>query len=358
MMKNLLLLFTFLISVHAVSQSYTNAESVEWDEANNRWLVANGSNIIIDDGNGDLSFFGNASASHGMEVVGDILFAIDSNVIKGYMLDDASEVMSLTIPGVGFLNGMGSDTANEMLYISDFGNNKIFSVDVSDVNNPSFVEIVSNTGGTPNGVLYDGVTNNRLLFVTWGSNAKIKQVDLTDFSVSDVVSDTGVGNIDGIVYGSPEDGYFISSWSPGFITQYNNDFTDSSFLGSSIPTPADLGIDTVGKIIGIPIGNNVLFQSYEPLVGFIEFDLNEIGFKVSENPIKENSYLEFKLIDAAKMSIELFNIEGKKMATIFNSAQVIGFNKIALPSANFSSGTYFLHVTKNGKKQIMKLLVK
>ena len=162
-MKKFLLLFTVFFAAGTMAQSYTNAESVEWDSANTRWLVANGSNIIIDDGNGDLSFFGSASASHGMEIVGDKLFAIDNNVVKGYMLDDASEVMSLSIPGVGFLNGMGSDTANGILYISDFGNNKIFSVDVSDVNNPTFVEIVSDTGDTPNGVLYEENNGNERL---------------------------------------------------------------------------------------------------------------------------------------------------------------------------------------------------
>jgi len=358
-MKNLVFIFITLLSFNAISQSYTNAESVERDAANNRWLVANGSNIIIDDGNGNLSFFGNASASHGMEIVGDILFAIDSNVVKGYMLDDASEVMSLTIPGVGFLNGMGSDAANQILYISDFGNNKIFSVDVSDVNNPTFEEIVSNTGGTPNGVLYDGATNNRLLFVTWGANAKIRQVDLTDFSVSDVVSNTGVGNIDGIVYDDVEDAYLISSWSPARIIKYTDDFSTSFvIISSGISAPADLGIDTGNQIIGIPIGNDVVFTFTVPTTGVNEFDLSTIGFKLSKNPIQDNSYVEFTLDSSAQMAIELFNIEGKKVASILESTSVIGYNRIAIPYSGLSSGTYFLHVTMDGRKQIMKLLAK
>lgn len=358
-MKNILLIFIALFSANVISQSYNNAESVEWDDANDRWLVANGSNIIIDDGNGNLSFFGNASASHGMEIVGDILFAIDSNVVKGYMLDDASEVMSLTIPGVGFLNGMGSDSDNQMLYISDFSNNKIFSVDISDTDNPAFEEIVSNTGGTPNGVLYDGATNNRLLFVTWGNNAKIRQVDLSDFSVSDVVSNTGVGNIDGVVYDNVEDAYFISSWSPARITRYAGDFSSSATVTTpSISAPADIGIDIDNKIIGIPVGNNVVFSSYNQIAGVNEFDLSSINFKLSENPVKANTYIEFDLIEAAQMHIDLFNIEGKKVASVLANTQVTGYNRVTLPASNIASGTYFLHVTMNNKKQILKLLIK
>ncbi len=358
-MKKLLLLFTVFFAASTMAQSYTSAESVEWDSANNRWLVANGSNIIIDDGNGNLSFFGTASASHGMEVVGDILFAIDSNVIKGYLLSDASEVMSLSIPGVGFLNGMGSDSANGILYISDFGNNKIFSVDVSDVNNPSYEEIVSNTGETPNGVLFDEGADNRLLFVTWGNNAKIKAVDLTDFSVSDVVSNTGVANIDGIVRQTSFGDYYISSWSPARIVRYDTEFNFiENFITSGISAPADLGINNDSFQIAIPVGNNVIFELVPWEVGVQEFDFNEIGFKVSENPIQVNSYIEFTLEDTAKMSIDLFNIEGKKVSSFLKTSNLTGFNKIGLPSENLSSGTYFLHVTMNNKKQIMKLLVK
>ena len=358
-MKNILLLFAVIFGTTAIAQSYTNAESVEWDSANNRWLVANGSNIIIDDGNGGLGFFGNASASHGMEVLGGVLFAIDSNVIKGYFLDDATEVMSLSIPGVAFLNGMGSDKANEILYVSDFGDDKIFSVDVSDLNNPTFIEIVSNTGGTPNGVLYDESNDDRLLFVTWGNNAKIKAVDLTDFSVSDVVSDTGVGNIDGIVRQSSFGDYYISSWSPARIVRYDSEFNFiENIVTSGISAPADIGMNNDFFQLAIPVGNDVVFTDVPWEVGVEEFNLTEIDFKLSENPIQQNSYIEFNIEDTAQMDITLFNIEGKKVASVLNVGQVSGFNKVALPYANLSSGTYFLHVTMNNKKQILKLLVK
>ncbi|MFT6049509.1 MAG: hypothetical protein ACI9KI_001245 [Patiriisocius sp.] len=358
-MKNILLLFAVVFGATAIAQSYTDAESVEWDVANNRWLVANGSNIIIDDGNGGLSFFGNASASHGMEVIGDVLFVLDSNVIKGYLLEDATEVMSLSIPGVAFLNGMGSDKANEILYISDFGDDKVFSVDVSDLNNPTFIEIVSNTGGTPNGVLYDEGSEDRLLFVTWGNNAKIKAIDLTDFSVSDVVSDTGVGNIDGIVRQSSFGDYYISSWSPARIVRYDSEFNFiENLITSGISAPADIGMNNDFFQIAIPVGNDVVFADVPWEVGVEEFNLTEIGFKLSGNPIQQNSYIEFNIENTAQMSIALFNVEGKKVASILGSGQVSGFNKVALPYADFSSGTYFLHVTMNNKKQIIKLLVK
>ena len=204
-MKTILFGLILFISITTFAQNYQSAESVQYDIANDRWLVANGSNIIIDNGAGDLSLFGSGSASHGMEIMGTTLFAIASGTIKGYDLTSENEVMSFSIPGTSFLNGMTSD-GNTMLWVTDFGASKIYAIDVSDLNNPVATEIVANTGGTPNGILYDNA--DRLLFVTWGSNAKIKAVSLITNVVSDIV-DTGLGNIVGIQKSEGE--YFISS---------------------------------------------------------------------------------------------------------------------------------------------------
>jgi len=357
-MKNILFICFTVLSTALIAQSYQNAESVEWDEANNRWLVANGSNIIIDDGLGNLDFFGTASASHGMEIVGDILFAIDSNVIKGYVLEDTTEVMSLTIPGVGFLNGMGSDKVNEILYISDFADNKIFSVDVSDVNNPVFEEIVSDTGDTPNGVLYDVAENNRLLFVTWGNNAKIKQVDLADFSVSDVVSNTEVGNIDGIVYDPFGFGYFISSWSPARISSYTNDFSSSDELMTSpINNPADLGIRPGAEIIGIPIGDDVVFEYYGFMTGVNEYSLNTLQFSLSENPVKNNAAVQFTLEETSKVDVSLVTIQGKLIKNLYASGNAVGQVNIDVDVTGVSSGIYLIQLTINNQILTKKILV-
>ena len=95
------------------AQTPTSIEAVEYDPAGQRWFVSNGSSLLVTDNQGaDWSFFGEAQATHGMEVMGNHLFAIGDNVIRAYDLGDASEVGSLSIPGVGFLNGMGNDGAS------------------------------------------------------------------------------------------------------------------------------------------------------------------------------------------------------------------------------------------------------
>jgi len=88
-MKKILLLQLFIFnSLLLFSQTYNNIEAVEYDASQNRFFVSNGNSIIARASNGDLSFFAAGSgATHGMEVLGNHLFAIDGSTIRGFELD-------------------------------------------------------------------------------------------------------------------------------------------------------------------------------------------------------------------------------------------------------------------------------
>ena len=290
-----------------------------------------------------------------MEVLGNTLFAVASNNIKGYDLTSEGEVMNLSIPGVNFLNGLTNDGANT-LYVTDFSAGKIYSIDVTDLSNPSYTEIVSSTGGTPNGVLYDG-DNNRLIFVEWGSNAKIKAVDLDTNVVSTIVT-TNLSNIDGIdddSYGN----YYISSWSPARITKYNSDFTVSEIVATpSLNAPADIGYHKNSDIMGIPMGSSLLFVDLSILSINDQF-ANTYEYVVSPNPINENSYLEFTLLDSQTIDIKIYDLSGKLVITLINEEKQANFYQISLAGLQLSSGVYFSKLTTNkGFSLVKKLVVK
>jgi DNA-binding beta-propeller fold protein YncE len=181
-MKNNLFFFTLLLPFVGISQSLQNIESVEYDHENSRFLVSNSSSIIaIDSETQELSFFGDGEAGYGVEVMNSTLFVIGDG-IKCYDLTTEEEVMSLNISGSGFLNGMASDGVSR-LWVTDFSNNRIYEIDVTDLDNPTSEMVVANTGSTPNGIVYDE-TNDRLIFVNWGGSADIKTVDLDTYEVS------------------------------------------------------------------------------------------------------------------------------------------------------------------------------
>ena len=355
-MKKIFTLTALFLSALGFAQNYNGAESVDWDPVNSQWLISNGGEILTDDGNGNLGFFGNAQGSLGLEIMDNAVFAIQGATVRGYDLNTTAEVMSITIAGAGFLNGMASDSANKIIYVTDFSNNKIHAIDVTDLGNPIATEIVGNTGQTPNGVLYDE-DNNRLLFVTWGNNARIKQVDLTDNSVSDVVSNTGVGNIDGIVYSESLDEYIISSWSPSRLTRYSSDFSTSSVVNSpAIPSPADIGIRQETNTIAVPIGNNVVFVELEVL-NVQESLFKKINFSISENPVQATSIITLNLQNnISNVSMELYSVLGEKVKTIYHEDQVSGIVEAVLVNNNIASGLYLLKVSVNDQVSVQKVI--
>ena len=89
-MKPFFFLACMAFSLLAQGQTLNGIEAVEYDPQNNRWFVSNGSSLLVTSDQGDSwDFFGEAQASHGMEVMGDVLYAVGFNVIRAYNLNNA-----------------------------------------------------------------------------------------------------------------------------------------------------------------------------------------------------------------------------------------------------------------------------
>lgn len=345
MNKLLLLLVLFQISSTLSAQSLSGVESVEYDPINNRYLASSdGTSIVSIAPNGGLGHFGSGTAAdYGMEVMNGTLFTIAGTSIKGYDLNSETEVMSMTISGAQFLNGMGSNGVDK-LWVSDFNGYDIYEVDVSNLNSPTYNMVADQTDiGTtnkPNGIVFDG-DNNRILFVGWGSNAPIKAMDLTSYTVSDVISNTGVGNIDGI--DNDGDGnWYISSWSPARITKYNNDFSSSEVITvPGISSPADICYAPETDTLAIPGGNQVLFVGFETSTVGIEeetFDAYTIHYNAGY-PV-----IQFDLLNTQEVTMEIIDMSGRVVFTVLEGMQPKGAQTVVLSSVGLYSGSYICRV--------------
>jgi hypothetical protein len=250
-MRFVFVFLSLFVGILVQAQTPSSIEAVEYDPDGNRWFVSNESSLLVTEDQGESwSFFGEASASHGMEVMNGVLYAIGGNVIRAYSLESAEFLGSLVIPGVGFLNGMGSD-GNSMLVVSDFQGDRLYTINAEAPEEMSYALLTGNLGETPNGVVVD-TDNNRAIVVCWGNNADILSVDLESGDVSTLVDGSGLGNLDGI----DNDGngqYYVSSWSPTRITRFNADFTESETVvtgSAGLSSPADISyavaLDTLG----------------------------------------------------------------------------------------------------------------
>lgn len=241
--------FIFVSLLEPAAAQYSGPESVEYDPQNDRYYVSNtGSQLIRQrDQSGTVTTLVNVGDSpYGLELLHDTLFACVGGAIKGYSTSDGALLFNLDL-GAGFLNGITTDGVH--LYTTDFSGARIYKVDVASA---TATTLVSNTSGTPNGIVWDQV-GERLVVVFWGNNAPIKSFDRVTGAAQTLVSNTGLGNIDGITMDCLGN-FLVASWSPDRITRYEPSFTASGTdLGlTGLNNPADIDFDEVNHRICIP----------------------------------------------------------------------------------------------------------
>jgi hypothetical protein len=259
--KNFTILFLLTSSSGLIAQTINGPESVEYDVANNRYLVSNRSTPIsiqsLVPGQSPTLFTSNVSSPAGLEILGNKLWVCDGGRIKSYNLSNGTLVNNINLSGT-FLNGITSD-GGHFLFVSDYSAKKIYRV---NTNTNAFYTMVSNTVTSPNGMWYDGA-NSRLLFVNWGSNAPVKAISLADSAVTTVVTTTQT-NCDGIGRDAAGN-YYISSWTPQAVYKYNSSFgSPTSVVSSGISNPADIYYNTANDTIAVPNSNNNTVTFHSP----------------------------------------------------------------------------------------------
>jgi len=346
MSKLFTLFFSLIISVSLFAQSYSAPESVEYDAANNRYLVAcNGSTNSIQQvvpGQAPSLFTSNVSGPYGIEILGSKLWVCDGGRIKSYNLSNAALVDNINL-GATFLNGITSD-GDHFLFASDYSAKKIYRI---NTNTGAFYTMVSNTVTSPNGMWYDG-TNNRVLFVNWGSNAPVKAISLADSSVTTVVT-TSQTNCDGIGRDAAGN-YYISSWTPQAVYKYNSSFgSPTSVVSSGLSNPADIYYNTLNDTIAVPNSNNntVTFHYMGTTVSIEEGDPRELV--VYPNPMNESTVFQYSLSSPSKVQLMVYNINSNLVKILANETQPAGEHKIVFNNSGFAAGTYYYLLQKEQK---------
>ena len=334
-------------------------ESVVYDAVAHRFLTSDdGTSIVQRAGDGTISYFGSGlKAKYGMEIMQGRLFALTTSTLYAYDLSTATQLAAIPIPGAGFLNGLASDGVSR-LWATDFNAGKIYQIEVSSLQQPVVTTLVASYGGTPNGIVYDAA-NNRLVVVSWGSNAPIKAVDLATQAVSTLVT-TSLTNIDGI----DKDGqgnFYIASWSPDRITRYTPDFASAVTIPVvGLNNPADICYATTTDTLAIPNtgANNILFVGFTP-ISATQTEPGElpIRFSVWPNPLTDESQLLCTSLYSGQAQVYLYNAAG---ALVFESAFPLmadAENKLPLRGFRAGPGLYTC-VLRMGRHSISQQLVK
>ena len=266
-MKSTLLSFIALIlfGLQVSAQAYDGSESVEFDAANNRYLVSNtgSGEILARAANGTLSVFksGINPSPYGLEILGNTVYACCGGTIKGFDLTTGNQVFNINL-GAQFLNGITSDGVSS-LFATDFSGKKLFRIRPAA---NAFNTMAQNLVQSPNGIVYDQA-NNRLVFVNWGTNAPIKQFSFADSTVSTITTTT-LGNCDGLAWNGL-DTWYISAWTGQKIVKFDRNFANAPVnVQTGMSSPADIYYNQLSDTLAVPnSGNNtVVFIGFEPIV--------------------------------------------------------------------------------------------
>lgn len=322
-------LFTTVLS----AQSFSSPESVEYDDAGQRWFVGqNGTGVInvYSPGSNTLLPFasGLTTGPHGLEVMGSRLYVCDGGYIRGYDLSTGTQSFSLNL-GATFLNGLTTDGTN-YLFATDFSAKKIYRICPAT----NTFNVMTTTTKTPNGIYYDGA-NNRCVFVTWGTNAPIQAMSLGDSTVSTLLTTT-LSNCDGITRDAA--GYwYVTAWGGNKLCRVDPGFTAAPVsVMTGLSSPADIDINLAGDSIGIPNNgnlNNVVF--YTVPTGIQSSGTGEQGsaFPV---PATESSRIVIK-DNVQNGTCDVYDMTGKLI-----SSKMFSGNSCEVDRDNLPDGTYMV----------------
>ena len=352
-MKNILAVVHLLLFTSIFSQSYNGPESVEFDFANNRWLIGNKNNgtVIARDMNGNFTPFvsGMTSGPYGIEILGNTLYCCyGGGKIRGFDLTSGAQVFNLNLNAT-FLNGICSDGVSN-LFVTDFSAKKIYRV---DVNTSAFNVYVTGLTKSPNGIIYEGA-NQRLVFVNWGTSAPIQQVALSDSSVTTLVT-TALSNIDGIAadaYGN----YYVSTWGNNTIRKFSNNFTTGpTTVVTGLSSPADLFYNQQTDTLAIPNSgtlNNVVWVGFGSTLSSQNISEAESDIKVFPIP---SSNGDITILSPEQINyFKVYSTDGKEVFSgeIKNEKQPE--IKLHLPVCK---GNYLLEVIGEDKKHIKRISI-
>lgn len=221
---------------------------------------------------------------------------------------------------------------------ADFSSLGIIQAAVLGLTDPRFntnsnLEMIPNMDGFPNGRrLEDDVTTIELQAVSgvalaaiglWyddypgtGSPVTPQLLNVLTFNAGVTANDTTFQN------GFP---YVQQPWAG---------FRGNSYSGSVLP-PVSVGIDK----LGIGSNNNIVASNYP-------------------NPVKNSTTIKFNLTTNSKVTVVVFDINGRKVATLMNNeATAAGVHEINYNTTDLKNGTYFAQIVSELGTGTIKMIV-
>ena len=359
-LRNLQILCTalLLIVVTNAQNLLSGPECVSFDSLHNRYIVSNWTNgkiIEIDSAGNQSIFHSGFSHAYGNYIFNNTFYVSNGKSIFGFDLDNpADTVLNLRVSGAAQMDGMTVDNNNN-LYVVDVTYGKVFKINLDTQKHNLFVSGVSSH---PQDIVFDEA-NNRLLICAWYDGSPIQAVNLTDSSLTDVVA-TPYGNCDGL--SMDENGnYYFSTWTDNSVYYYDHTFTNPpTKLTDGLNGPANISYNKRDKLIVVPDFNSNSLKYIPIPVTSVEEELEVPNmFEVYQNypnPFNPETEIRYTLTTADHVTIKIYDLLGKEVATLVNENQKSGEHSITFKPDNLSSGIYFYSISTPNFSKTRKMV--
>ncbi|TAK67677.1 MAG: T9SS type A sorting domain-containing protein [Bacteroidetes bacterium] len=107
-------------------------------------------------------------------------------------------------------------------------------------------------------------------------------------------------------------------------------------------------------------GNNILLRSNTPLSIPSVPDILPSAYSLDQNypnPFNPSTVIHYQLPAENWVTLKIYNILGKEVATIIDENQVAGYKSVEWDASHFSSGVYFYRMTAGVFQDVKKLLL-
>lgn len=343
MKRSLFCILLMLFSLSGFTQTYSSPESLEYDYANDRWLISNKSanNILArSSATGVLSIFATGiSSPHGIEIANDTVYVCSGSTLKAYELNTGASVFSINL-GASYLNGITHDST--YLYITDFSAKVIYRFNMITRDYSIFIPVQPKS---PNGIIFDQL-NNRCVFVNWGPSAPVMAFDVTSAVVT-TLTPTTLSNCDGIAIDGAGD-FYISSWGLNGISKFDNSFsTGPVTVVTGLTSPADIFYNIQSDTLGVANSGSLSNTSYHFFGSTTS--LNDIRgsaskFMLVPNPVIDDAFIHFNSKAFDMVELRIYDASGRPVHSPLTYKLMQGENQLLFNREGLSAGKYYISI--------------
>ena len=96
--------------------------------------------------------------------------------------------------------------------------------------------------------------------------------------------------------------------------------------------------------------------AYDELMAIDQTALNN-EVSVYPNPIIDHAQVDFTLVEQSQVSIDIYNLLGKKIITVYNGRMIAGAQSIQINIDNLDNGIYFVNIEIDGQLTSKKISI-